>query len=206
MVWRWQVGGSSLDQKVYLNVQALPCSLDVIKATPSLRTDSTRAIYVSSFFIGYRAFKNIPGPIPMFFSQNPPETQKYLNDTPRFAFDCMQMLLGRLLETEQITREEADAFLANPTVGKTKAPLVRTWESMAGETSGSTRTPTAGKKLNQNKRRHLIIVCAYNKLSQPDALYILYLYFSYCHCFRCSHRYQDQRFQVQDGPQGQVQD
>jgi len=145
MAWRWQVGSNSNDLKVYLNVQALPCTLDVIKATPSLRTDSTRAITVSSFFIGYKGFRNVPGPAPMFFSENPAETQKTLKDNPRLAFDCMQILLSRLLETEQITKEEAASYLDKPTVGRTRTPLVRTWESMAKESSSSKPTGKGNK-------------------------------------------------------------
>ena len=49
MVWRWNVGSSVADDKVYLKVQALPCNLDAIKANAALRQDSTRCIPVAWF-------------------------------------------------------------------------------------------------------------------------------------------------------------
>jgi len=145
MVWRWHVGGNGLDNKVYLRVQALPCKLDLVKSNPALRLDNTRAIVVTEFMLGYSAFKNLPGPVPMFFSDDPTVTLHELRKTPRFAFDCMQMLVARLLETEQLTMEQAGEYLKNPTIGRTKTPLVRTWESVAGESSGSSAKKDKGK-------------------------------------------------------------
>ena len=130
MAWRWLVGSSSHSNKVYLKVQALPCTLDTIKANPALRQDNTRAIVVAQFHVGYTAFNNIPGPVPMYFSEEPEATNAELKKSPKFAFDCMQTLLARLVDTEQITRDQAEEFLKNPTLGKTTAPLVRTWESI----------------------------------------------------------------------------
>ena len=131
IVWRWMVGSSSNDNRVHLMVQALPCDLAKVKEVPSLRQDSTRGIIVAEFMIGYREFINIPGPKPMFFSEDPQATAHELRSKPQLAFDCLQILLAKFLETEQITREEADEFLNYPTLGKTRTPLVRTWESVA---------------------------------------------------------------------------
>ena len=142
------VGSHGPNHKTYLHVQALPCTLDVVKANPALRLDNTKAIFVSTFCIGYSGFTNLPGPKPMFFSENPDETAQELKNSPKFAFECMQTLLGRLLETEQISKEEAEAYLANPTIGRSRAPLVRTWDSVAGEGSGIAHK---GKKVLQSR-------------------------------------------------------
>ena len=137
MVWRWIVSGSTKDNRVYLGVQALPCNLATVKANPILRQDSTKAITVAEFPIGYTAFQNLPGPAPMFFSEEPETTSAALKRSPQYAFDCMQMLMSRLIETEQITREDAVKFLKDPVLGTTKAPLVRTWETVVGSSSGT---------------------------------------------------------------------
>lgn len=127
-----------MSNTVYLKVQALPCTLDTIKANPALRQDSTRAIVVAQFPVGYTSFNNLPGPVPTFFSEEPEATQAELKKSPKFAFDCMQILLARLVDTEQISRDQAEEFLKNPTLGKTTAPLVRTWESTQ---PGASQTP-----------------------------------------------------------------
>ena len=137
IVWRWMVGSSSGDNEVHLMVQALPCSLNLVKATPTLRQDSTRGIVVAKFHIGYTRFANLPGPKPMFFSEDPVATAAELRSSPQLAFDCMQILLARLIETEELTKEEAEEFLGNPVLGKTRTPLVRTWDSMAKEKPSS---------------------------------------------------------------------
>jgi len=155
------VGCSGTQNQTYLHVQALPCGLETIKATPALRLDSTKTIYVASFMINHTGFKNLPGPKPLFFSEDPGETAHALKDSPRLAFDCMQTLLCRLLETEQITKDEAEAYLANPTIGRTRTPLVRTWESVAGEGSGSAqeKPPPKGTISKIIEARNYIPIC-----------------------------------------------
>jgi len=138
MVWRWLVGSCCADTRVALKVQALPCSLATIKATPALRLDSTRGIIVAEFNLGYKTFQNLPGPVPTYFSDKPDVTSEELKKSPKFAFDCMQTLLSRLLDTEQITKEQAEAYLGNPTIGRTRTPLVKTWESVMGKTDPKT--------------------------------------------------------------------
>ena len=141
MVWRWIVNSSTVDNRVYLRVQALPCNVNAIKANPILRQDSTKAIVVAQFPIGYTAFKNLPEPVPMFFSEEPEVNSAELKKTPQFAFNCMQMLLSRLIETEEITKEDAERYLRDPVLGTTKAPLVRTWDAVVG-TSSRTKPKT----------------------------------------------------------------
>jgi len=164
------VGGNEGSNKVFLRVQALPCSLAVIKASPSLRQDSTRCLIVAEFLVGYHAFKNLPGPVPMFFSEDPAVTIDMLKRSPRYAFDCMQMLLARLIVTEDITRDQAEEFLKSPTLGKTKSPLVRTWESFAGEGSS---TPSKASKTEKGK---LNIYC-------PYMYYVTYRFINYNYNF-----------------------
>jgi len=95
--------------------------------------------------VGHNTFSNLPGPVPMIFSEDPAATLKELNSSPKLAFDYFQILLSRLLDTEQISREQAAAFLDNPTLGTTKTPLVRTWETIAGKRVAATPTPKADK-------------------------------------------------------------
>lgn len=152
IVWRWLVGCDSGDNRVHLMVQALPCNLDKVKTTPTLRQDSTRGIVVAKFPTGYSSFTNIPGPKPMFFSENPQATASELKSSPQLAFDYMQMLLARLLETEQITKEEAEAFLEDPVLGKTKTPLVRTWESVAKKSASSPKPSASSKGKFETKK------------------------------------------------------
>ena len=89
---------------VYLSVVALPCSLNHIKATAALRQDVTRGIVITKHAVGYKAFANLPGPVPTFFSEAPDNTRKQLLDSPQLAFQCMQSLLAKLLATEELTR------------------------------------------------------------------------------------------------------
>ena len=145
MVWRWLVGSCCADTRVALKVQALPCNLATIKATPALRLDSTRGMIVAEFNLGFKEFQNLPGPIPMFFSDRPDVTAAELKKSPQFAFDCMQLLLSRLTDTEQISKEQAEEYLNNPTIGRTRTPLVRTWESVMGKEKSSSESSTTGK-------------------------------------------------------------
>ena len=137
MVWRWLVGSCCADTRVALKVQALPCNLATIKATPALRLDNTRGMIVAEFNLGFKEFQNLPGPVPTFFSDRPDVTAAELKNSPKFAFDCMQLLLSRLTDTEQISKEQAEEYLKNPTIWKTRTPLVRTWESVMGKESPS---------------------------------------------------------------------
>ena len=44
------------------------------------------------------------GPVPRFFSYTPPETLAELKKSPKFAFECLQQLVSRLLERGDLTR------------------------------------------------------------------------------------------------------
>lgn len=90
--------------ELYLMVQALPCGLALIKASAKLRKDETRGIIVDKRKLDHDAFDNVPGPVPIIFSEDPAKTSAEMKASPAYALECMKLLLGRLLATEQITR------------------------------------------------------------------------------------------------------
>ena len=147
MVWRWAVGSNWVDNRAYLKVQALPCNLAAVKGDAILRHDNTMGIEVARFTINYAQFSNMPGPIPIIFSEDPKATAEELKKTPQLAFDHMQLLMSRLVETEPLTKEKAKAYLTSPTLGKTRTPLVRTWESV----KPASKVPTTPKTTKQDK-------------------------------------------------------
>ena len=87
-------------------LQALPCNLDHIEATPILKEDHTRGVLVNRFDIMYEAFDNkvASGPVPIFFSAKPKDTLEDLKKSPEWAFHCLQALVSRLLVRSQLTR------------------------------------------------------------------------------------------------------
>ena len=44
------------------------------------------------------------GPVPIFFSNDPPKTLEELQKSPQFAFECLQALVARLVERGELTR------------------------------------------------------------------------------------------------------
>ena len=48
------------------------------------------------------------GPVPRFFSDTPPETLAELKKSPKFAFECLQQLVSRLLERGDLTRYDLE--------------------------------------------------------------------------------------------------
>jgi len=103
---RWLLGTLGNSTEVMLLAQALPCTTSVIEANPSLQTDQTRGILVGRFKIQYDQFDNklAAGPIPTFFSNKPEQSMAMLNDSPEFAFKCLQALVSRLLVRKELTR------------------------------------------------------------------------------------------------------
>jgi len=103
---RWLLGTLGNSTEVMLLAQALPCTTRVIEANPSLQTDQTRGILVGRFKIQYDQFDNklAAGPIPTFFSNKPEQSMAMLNDSPEFAFKCLQALVSRLLVRKELTR------------------------------------------------------------------------------------------------------
>jgi len=105
--------------------------------------------------VDHKRFDNLPGAVPIFFSEDPATTIRELNGNPQEAFNYYQTLQARLLDTEPITKEQAPEFLANPTLGKTQTPLVRTWESMASSVNTETpKKPSKPDKGNKKAIRH----------------------------------------------------
>jgi hypothetical protein len=102
--WRWLVGCRGDGVEVKLMVQALPCSLELIKSSPVLRQDHSRGIVIDERDIHHEQFADIPGPVPTFFSEDPKKTRQELLSSPEYAYNCLQALAARLLRTNEITR------------------------------------------------------------------------------------------------------
>ncbi len=104
IVWRWLVDCDDATDTLCLMIQALPCDLKKIKATPGLREDITKGIVVAIFPIHYHEFENLRGPVPTFFSSDPSASHHELLNSPKTAFDYMQALASRLYSAGTITR------------------------------------------------------------------------------------------------------
>ena len=108
----------------------------------------TPGIVVASYKVGYMRFdgKLADGPVPVFFSADPEKTAQAMKNSPQFAFDCLQGLVARLLEREELSREEAEQFLDNPRAGAARQPLVRSWQGQ-----GSSSKPSGSKTPREEK-------------------------------------------------------
>ena len=69
----------------------------------------------------------ITGPVPTFCSQQPEVSAKQLADNPEYAFDCLQALVSKLLARNELTRQEAEQYCADPREGDFRKTLRRTW-------------------------------------------------------------------------------
>lgn len=103
---RWVLGTMGEDETVYLIAQALPVTLGVIDASQELLGDQPKGWRVGTFPVAYNRFdgKRAAGPVPIFCSVSPDATLKALQSSPEYAFECLQMLVRRLLVREEITR------------------------------------------------------------------------------------------------------
>ncbi len=104
IVWRWLIAYKGKSDQLNLMVQALPCDLNKIKATAALREEHTKGIILLIQPICYNSFKNIEGPVPVFFSKDPASTCKLLKDSPDFTIGCLRALAERLLLVGEISR------------------------------------------------------------------------------------------------------
>ena len=111
--------------------KALPCTLGVIKANPTLKEDHCRGVILATFPLTYTAFDNSiaagntsrfyrkgaaitpkrkiiqifsAGPVPTMFSQKPDKTLAVLKKSPEYAFRCLQALVSKLLTRGELTR------------------------------------------------------------------------------------------------------
>ena len=50
------------------------------------------------------------GPVPTLFSDKPEETLAHLQNTPEFAFQCLQALVSRLYERGELSRRVLKMF------------------------------------------------------------------------------------------------
>ncbi len=44
------------------------------------------------------------GPVPFFFSNDPEKTQRELQESPEYAYQCLQALVARLLVRKELSR------------------------------------------------------------------------------------------------------
>ena len=58
MCQTFTMGTEYMHKKFFCTIQALPCNLDHIEATPVLKEDHTRGVLVNRFDILYEAFDN----------------------------------------------------------------------------------------------------------------------------------------------------
>ena len=65
--------------------------------------------------------------MPTFCSQQPEVSAKQLADNPEYAFDCLQALVSKLLARNELTRQEAEQYCADPREGDFRKTLRRTW-------------------------------------------------------------------------------
>ena len=145
---RWLLGTYDDDQKIFLIAQVLPCSLEVIEANPTLKSDHTRGMLAGKFEVHYDAFDNetATGPVPTFFSSNPEDSLKQLNQDPEYAFECLQALVSKLLARREMTAEEAEEYYADPRTGDFRRQLKRAWstpEKPSKEAKGKNKNKNA---------------------------------------------------------------
>ncbi len=106
LVWRWILGQPEGGEGIYLMTQMLPCAISMIKAKPELREDHTLGVLAQRTPVVFDKFTGeiAPGPVPVFFSNSPEESLKQLQESPEYAFHCMQRLVSRLLAKKEISR------------------------------------------------------------------------------------------------------
>ena len=93
----------------------------------------------------------LEGPVPTIFSSEPAKTKKTLNNSPQYAYDCMQALLSRLVERQELTVMEAEAYLSDPAPGVVTRPFVHPWP--ASVTAKPTSEPQDKPKKPSSKEK-----------------------------------------------------
>jgi hypothetical protein len=127
--WRWMLaaaeGGSSLE----LHLQGLALNGNALQSTPALCKDNVATVLLAKFPVQVECFdgRKAAGPVPIFFSSNPIETAKELEDNVALAHAYIQALAAKILIPEEITSLEALAYVQSPRGGKGEAPFVREW-------------------------------------------------------------------------------
>ena len=83
--------------------------------------------------------------MPTFFSAQPEDTLKQLQQDPEYAFECLQALVSKLIARRELSREEAEAYYPDPREGDFRRTLKRAWQS-----------PTKKKASSEEKGMYII--------------------------------------------------
>jgi len=67
------------------------------------------------------------------FSSNPELSSKAFKDSPQMAFECLNLLVARLVEREELSPQQAEAYVAKPTRGAVNRPFKITWAEFAAK-------------------------------------------------------------------------
>ncbi len=86
--------------------QALPCSKKAIERNQVLCSDHAMGIIVSKHPVLFDKFEDpsVLGPVPTYFSNDPERTLRELQESPDYAYQCLQALVSKLLARKELTR------------------------------------------------------------------------------------------------------
>ncbi len=149
--WRWALHIKA--GMVMMIVQALPCSLKAIKASAVLSSDGAAGITIAAHPLGYDRFESpaTGWPVPTMFSSEPTKAQKALQESPEFAYECLQDLVANLLERQELTAEQAAAYLADPSQGRIKRPFKKAMEAKATSSRDRSNSSSSHKPSKEEK-------------------------------------------------------
>jgi len=85
---------------------------------------------VAAHKVGYQRFDKTGGfnPVPILFSSEPEQALSAIKDNPSFMEDCIQLLASKLVIREDLTIEDAEAYVSNPRAGQAIQPLLEYWK------------------------------------------------------------------------------
>jgi hypothetical protein len=118
---------------VELQLQALPCDLNIIKGNPAFAKDGLAVIVLAAYPVYCQLFDgNVgAGPVPVLFSSKPEEVAARLKDMPATAHQLSQAIASRLTNTEKLTSSEALELGSTPREGKSASPFIRAFREAA---------------------------------------------------------------------------
>ncbi len=90
-------------------------------------------------------------PVPVLFSSEPGKTERAFRDSAQMAYDCLHALVSNLYARQELTAQEAEAYLANPASHVAERPFKhRKTLSTTAETSPATHPEPGTSKSNKN--------------------------------------------------------
>ncbi len=153
-MWRWLLGTTLDSVDVSLMTQALPCSINTVNSNPHLQADHSRGLIVSKYPVLFDKYDDpsVLGPAPTYFSNDPDKTRRELQESPAYAYECLQILVSKLLARKELSIAEATAYLKNPLEKDASTNLKGSWQSKQQPTSRSSiHTPTDKGKTGRGK-------------------------------------------------------